>query len=513
MRRMLQMKKTKRVAALLLAATMAFGLAACGKDAGGNGGSGSGAGATTSKDTGAKSGEIVKLVVWGNGNADTEDCNQVAEAINKITREKIGVEIELVRGQDAEQINLALTSGEPIDLMCYNNISGQFNTVVNNNWAYPLDDLLEKFGQGAKDVINPYDLDACKYNGVLYALPNQKDTSRAAGFAMRKDICDELGITVPEYGTYDEMHEILVKVHNAHPEMYPLVPTWAQGGMQTTLPNDPLGDSLGILEDARESSTKVVNQAETKSFQDFCKMMWQWNQEGLIMPDATTTTENALLTNNGFAMFENWKPGKELEVYKGNGREVYFMKIHGPIKHTAIPNGNSWMIPYCAKHPEEAMKLWNLMYTDPDVSNLFINGIEGKHWVYTDDTHKMITTPEGVDPNASGYSSMDWAWPNQQITPVWQGAEDPDLWSKLNEFNNSGVASPAMGFIWDSSSVMNQVTACNNVVSAYRTALMWGSIDPDVNIPKFIDELKAAGIDDIIAEKQRQLDEFIKNKK
>ena len=67
------MKKTKRVAALLLAATMAFGLAACGK--GGNaGGSGDGgAGTPAGKDTATKSGDIVKLVVWGNGSADTED--------------------------------------------------------------------------------------------------------------------------------------------------------------------------------------------------------------------------------------------------------------------------------------------------------------------------------------------------------------------------------------------------------------------------------------------------------
>ena len=125
----------------------------------------------------------------------------------------------------------------------------------------------------------------------------------------------------------------------------------------------------------------------------------------------------------------------------------------------------------------------------------------------------MIKSPEGVDPNASGYSSVDWSWPNQQITPVWEGAEDPDLWTKLNEFNNSGTPSPAMGFIWDSSSVMNEVTACNNVSAQYRTALMWGSIDPAENIPKYIDELKAAGIDTIIAEKQRQLDEFLANKK
>ena len=39
------------------------------------------------------------------------------------------------------------------------------------------------------------------------------------------------------------------------------------------------------------------------------------SRKALIMPDATTTTENNLLSGNGFAMFENWKPGKELENY------------------------------------------------------------------------------------------------------------------------------------------------------------------------------------------------------
>lgn len=512
------MKKfVKNGIAVLAACTMILGLVACGQTAGGDTASAGTTGgdskpATTSDGGNSGSGEYVQLLLWGNGSADTEVCNEVAEAVNQITREKIGCEITLVRGQDAEQINLALTTGEPIDLLCYNNISGQFNTVVNNNWAYPLDDLLETCGQGAKAFINPDDLEACKYNGVLYALPNQKDTSRSAGFAMRKDICDELGITVPEYGTYDEMHDILVKVHEAHPEMYALVSTWAGGGMQTTLPADPLGDSLGILESCFDSSSTVVNEAETKSFQDFCKMMYQWNQEGLIMPDITTGTENALLSGPGFAMFENWKPGKELEVYNGNGKEVYFMKIHEPIKHTAIPNGNSWIIPYSSQHPEEAMKMWDLMFTDPDVSNLLINGIEGKQWAWANDEHTLITDPEGVDPSTNGYSAMDWAWPNQQITPVRAGSQDPDLWKKLNEFNNSGKASPAMGFIWDSTNVMNQVTACQNVNAEYRNALIWGQIDPEENLPAYIDALKAAGIDEIIAEKQSQLDAFLANK-
>ena len=484
------MKKAKKLVAVLLFALMAAGLVACGDKSG--------------------DGEYVKLVVWGVGSADTEACNEVAEAISVITREKIGAEVELVRGMDAEQINLALTSGEPIDLMNYNNIAGQLASVVRNNYAMELDALLDEYGQGAKAIINPLDLDACRFNGKLYALPNQKDTSRSAGFAMRKDICDALGIVVPEYGTYDDVYEILKKVHAAYPDMDCLVPTWGGGGMQSTLPIDPLGDTLGVIENAYGTDTTVVNHFDTKTYREFCEMMYKWNQEGLIMADATTTTENNLLSGNGFAMFENWKPGKELEVYKGNGKEVYFLKVIEPYKYTDVPNGNSFMIPYYSKNPEKAMELWNLMYTDPEVANLFINGIEGKHYVYTDDTKKIITTPEGVEPNATGYSSVDWSWPNQQITPVWKGG-DPELWTKLNEFNQTKTASPAHGFSWNSNPVLNQVTACNNVISEYDVALRWGFMDP-AEIDNFVAKLEAAGINDIIAEKQKQLNEFLANK-
>ena len=77
------MKLFKRVAAVSLACCMVAGLAACGNSGTSTSSGGSG--------DSAKSGDIVKLVVWGNGSADTEDCNEVAEAISKITREKIGL--------------------------------------------------------------------------------------------------------------------------------------------------------------------------------------------------------------------------------------------------------------------------------------------------------------------------------------------------------------------------------------------------------------------------------------
>ena len=128
----------------------------------------------------------------------------------------------------------------------------------------------------------------------------------------------------------------------------------AGGGMQESLPIDPLGDNLGVLENAFEDSTEVVDYYSMDSYREFCEMMYKWNSEGLIMPDATTTTENNLLSGNGFAMFENWKPGKELENYKSTGKEVVFMKVIEPYKYTDISNGNSFIIPYSSSNPEKA---------------------------------------------------------------------------------------------------------------------------------------------------------------
>ena len=61
--------------------------------------------------------------------------------------------------------------------------------------------------------------------------------------------------------------------------------------------------------------------------------------------------------------------------------------------------------------------------------------------------------------------------------------------------------------------VQNEVTACANVTAKYGPALQCGSLDPETTIPKFLDELKAAGADTIIAEKQRQLDDWLEANK
>ena len=66
--------------------------------------------------------------------------------------------------------------------------------------------------------------------------------------------------------------------------------------------------------------------------------------------------------------------------------------------------------------------------------------------------------------------------------------------------------------MFDNSNVATQVAAVANVDAKYAKGLQGGALDPEEYLPQFIEELKAAGIDDIIAEKQKQFDAWYGSK-
>ena len=79
--------------------------------------------------------------------------------------------------------------------------------------------------------------------------------------------------------------------------------------------------------------------------------------------------------------------------------------------------------------------------------------------------------------------------------------------------NDTAERSIAYGFCFDGYEVEAEMAACESVIEKYALALESGSVDIDSVLPQFLDELKAAGIDKVVAEAQKQLDEFIAAKK
>lgn len=453
---------------------------------------------------------VVTIRIWSYGEAKTEDMAEISAAISELTREKIGANVELYRVGEGSEMTLALTAGEAIDLVNYHTV-GTLTAVVAAGYLMPLDDLLAEYGQDILGVVREDYLEACYVDGELFALPCLKNLARSVGFGTRKVILDELGIDPSTIKTFDDMHEVLLKVKEAYPDIYPVVSSWSSGGMQDPLPVDPLGGSFGVLENCFTDSTTVVNIVETDSYREFCEMMYQWNQEGLIMPDVTTSTENNLLGTVGFASFEYTRPGRQNMLEQFNNVDIEMITITPTHTYTQMICDDSWGIPVSAKNPEKAMELLSLMYTDPEIATLFACGLEGKHWEWTDDSKTAIRQLEGLAGGGTGYAFVDWCWPNPRITPVWKG-QAADHYEQLAAYGDDAVRSPAMGFQFDNTMVMNEIAACETVKSKYDTALRWGVLNPDEVLDQYINELKAAGVDTIIAEKQAQLDAYLSTK-
>lgn len=468
--------------------------------------------ATTAYDFSDREHYTIKLMMFGD--ATTEQCDAVAAELSKITEEKLNADVQLIRvgfGSYITQLNLALSSGEELDVFAPFTLNT--TTLANNGQILALSDLLQAYAPETYAQITPEDFACTSVSGEIYAVPSNKDKGYSLGFMMRKDILDEIGVSVDDIQSFDDLHDVLVKVKESHPDMYPVVPDYA--ATFGYFEEDALIDNFGSLLDPYTSDElKLENFYASDYYNDLCTMMYQWTNEGLVMPDASSNTEggNSLIAaGKAFGRFSHMKAGFDSENTTSTGTEIVSWIYRDALSVTTSAS-LGWAVSANSGDPERATALINLMYTDPEVSNLVINGIEGVHYQVVDSDKGIIDYPEGVDSSTVGYSRMAWGWPNEQISYIWNG-DSETVWQELAEFNKNAKPSPAKGFAFDNASVLNEVTACTNVVSKYHNALIAGSVDPATTIPKFVKELEDAGINTIIAEKQKQIDIWAAMKK
>ena len=152
----------------------------------------------------------------------------------------------------------------------------------------------------------------------------------------------------------------------------------------------------------------------------------------------------------------------------------------------------------------------NFIETNADVMNLLNWGVEGEDYVVNSDG--LLDYPEGKDASTVGYHiGAGWILPNQFVCTPWC-TDGADIYEKMEEYNNNTTISQLMGFTFDPTPVQDQISAVSNVKAEYYKALVTGAVDPDEYIEKLVQEMKDAGSEEIIAEMQKQVDEFLQNK-
>lgn len=168
-------------------------------------------------------------------------------------------------------------------------------------------------------------------------------------------------------------------------------------------------------------------------------------------------------------------------------------------------------ISYTSKNPALAANFINHLYTDEYLWCTLIYGVEGQDYVWNEN-HTACAYPEGMDGFSIPYMGMMYSCGIIGNGFYYLPFEDNNAGNSPEygmELMKEAWAPPLYGFNPSNANVLNEVAAVSNVVSQYNDVLTFGDVNPDEFYDQFITELKAAGIDTIIADYQTQADAWL----
>ncbi|UJF32437.1 ABC transporter substrate-binding protein [Paenibacillus hexagrammi] len=518
--------KSIRKSAVVLAATamsLSLALAGCSSSSSNEAGSGStqapAASGSPAATKAASSSDLkpyeIKMVYPGTAQPDQA---KVEEAMNKILKEKINATIKLMPidwGQWDNKTNLMIASREDFDIL----FTAQWNghaVNVGKGALLPLNDLLSQYGKGITDSLDPNFLEGAKIDGKNYGVPTNKELAASGGIVYRTDIAKELGLDLSNVKTIQDLEPILKTVKEKKPEMTALFLREGDNfNAHYFAQYDFLGDATipgTIMKDG--DSTKVIPVWDQPRYKETLKITRDFYQKGYVNKDAATTQlsyQDAMKTGNVFMITQSLKPGKDAEMAASTGLigKLGQVEMTARTISTGDSAGSMLGISASSKDPARAMMFINLLHTDKALNNLINFGIEGVHYTKVEGKDNIIKATDAGKNYAPGAA---WMFGNQFLNYLFEN-EDPQKWEKYKEFNKSGKKSPGLGFTFNSEPVKTEVAAAVNVEKEFNAALDTGSVDPDATLAKYQEKMKAAGMDKIIAEKQKQFDAFLATKK
>ncbi|TVX95936.1 ABC transporter substrate-binding protein [Cohnella terricola] len=444
------------------------------------------------------------------GNKEEVDNQLISDEISKYTKEKINATVQmhvLDWGSFNQKVEMMIASGEKIDVLSTGSVLN-FPQMIAKGSLVDITDLYDKYGKDIQKYMPESLIQGAKFDGKLYGVPFINILGSAYGPVVRKDLVEKTGFDMSTIHTWSDMTKLWEALKNVEPNFTIKTSDNVSGTVNfLAMGYQVLGDGPGFLKG--NDNLEVVNPYEDPEVLENLKTTREWYKAGYINKDSAVPGFNhtaALGENKLHGIVGQAKVGIESEVSVGIGSKYEFTKaiLRKPILDTYSSYFVSTSIPRTAEDPDRSMMFINLLMGDEYVQNLTNYGIEGRNYVKLPDGR--IDFPSGADQANLTYNpNLTWEWQNSYIQLL-NKSYPVDFVDQLKQYNDSSEPSIALGFHFNAEPVKNEIAACANVEKEYALGLFMGAIDPEKTIPGMMKKFKAAGIDKIIAEKQKQLD-------
>ncbi|QJD86847.1 ABC transporter substrate-binding protein [Cohnella herbarum] len=482
------------------------------------------------KETPQETLDPVELTYYFPGSPQ-KDLQTVEDALNKLVQPKINATVRLKLidwGAYEEKMKVMMGSGDPYDLAwTAAGTNNYFQNVANGAYA-PLDELIDQYAPDTKNGIPDMFWDAVRVKGKVYGVPVFQQSTAGYGYIIQKAVADKYNLDWKSVTKLSDLTPFLETVKKNEPNLIPW--EYSQGGdpFLTAPPMfglETLGDAKTPGDLYLNDGGKVINQYETPEFKEYITMMRDWFSKGYMRKDAATLKETSADRKAGKNALQIGQIDIDTLAFEQAGMEAsgrmsqfnkdnhsYDLQFVKPLLTTDKAAATITAISANSPNKERAMMLLNLLNTDKEIYNTIVWGVEGKHYTKVAE-NRIETNPDG------GYQTFaPWEFGNMKLSYLFEG--DPkggevdnkftNMWVDLNE---NATPSNALGFVFDFTPVKTEKANVDAVIDELYFALASGSIDPDKYLPQFLDKLKRAGSDTIIAEKQKQLDTWIAEKK
>jgi len=443
------------------------------------------------------------------GKADRE------AAINAITVPAINVRVEIQETWINQVVNttaMSVASNEKIDLIHVATVQ-RLSSLVGSDILLDMNEnnILQTYG---KDLIRMFGglMDTGYVNGRQLAIPALNYTAASYGVYLNKDMADQYGIRVPEKTDMDGLEAMLLAFRRANTNVVPYsYGTAEMNFLQFVRGYDGFGREASygaILDSTRE--LKVENIYASALFRDFVIRMFSWRQNGLIPGDTTDATPNQtyFAARQLFANPASLSPQANTAVSAQSDFNVAFVELTERKVTGNLLTEYMWGIATTSRNPRKVMEFLNLMYTNGDVANILMYGLNGVNYNFAPGSNRVVVRNGTYNPVFFRGGNPD----NMYIL----SPAGYDYVDQLKAYEASATVSPVAAYMFNDSAFQTEAAVIYATILEYLPRLQSGAAASERDILALLDQfntqLRASGIDRVIAENQRQLDAWLRSR-
>lgn len=490
---------------------------------------------TAAAETGRPADHVtLKMYFHGSNVSNDKD---VLEKANAYLDEKLNVTLEPIWGTwgDFDQnAVLAINGGDDIDIYFTCSWSADEYNLFARKGAWvrldnPENNLIEKYGKDVWNLLPSVLTQGATIEGAdgygVYAVPGYKDIACQNCWDINVPLLEKYGYTVDDIKNTDYygFGEILAKVKAGEgDDFYPLL---IEGAVLERMVDNSIivaGDSgaLNMLSyyinptDTSELGAygnTILNKFATDEFMNYCKKTHEYYLAGYIDPAMATDAANDVRTNKQLTGqyligTQSYSLGYEAQASAERGFEVAMVPTTPAYVDTTSSQGAMMAISTASKNPERAMMFLNLLNTDPYLFTLLDFGIEGVHYNYNDIGEVVFDSEKRAE-----YSPWTNGMGNITLLPP-QNGQGADFQNVFKSYYGAADEIPILGFTFNSEVVATEFAALANAAAEYFLPLCTGAVDPVEKIPELLSKLEANGMQTVVDEANKQLNDFLASK-